>query len=148
MTKTYSNRTNARRAGVAAGNPTDRIAITVHKSTEGVRFGWKLGVVQHKPAKRSVSVAAEARAAAVTAPVTRVEQNGVKRPAPGGLCAAVWEWLDAQPQATVKTLRDLAPSRGWNLNNVTSEFYSWQKFNRQHHEVRRDRSQAPSSHPG
>jgi hypothetical protein len=147
MPKTYSNRTNARRAGVAAGNPTDRVAITVHKSAEGVRFGWKLDAVPHSPTKRFVAVPSTAKAAMKT-PAPRLAQNGVKRPAPGGICAAVWDWLDTNPQATVRTLRDLAPARGWNINNVTSEFYSWRKFNGQHREVWRDRSQAHSSRSG
>lgn len=39
--KTYTNRNNARRAGVAAGVPAELVEITVHKSAEGVRFGWR-----------------------------------------------------------------------------------------------------------
>ena len=39
--KTYTKRENARRAGVAAGVPAELVEITVHKSAEGVRFGWK-----------------------------------------------------------------------------------------------------------
>lgn len=39
--KTYTNRNNARRAGVAAGVPAELVEITVHKNGDEVRFGWK-----------------------------------------------------------------------------------------------------------
>jgi len=61
--------------------------------------------------------------------VERVEQNGVKRPKDGGLCAAVWAWLDANPTATIKDAKAAAPENGWNENNVACEFYAWRKFN-------------------
>lgn len=38
---TYTRRENARRAGVAAGVPAERIKITVHESDGKVRFGWR-----------------------------------------------------------------------------------------------------------
>lgn len=121
-TKTYTNRTNARRAGVAAGIPAEQVEITVHKDEDEIRFGWKEmapapAMTTSKPTK------------AGTPKVERVEQNGVKRPAPGGLCAAVWEYLDKHTKATAKDLREVAPSKEWNINNVTCEFYAWRKFN-------------------
>lgn len=58
----------------------------------------------------------------------REERNGVKRPSAGGLCAAVWDWLDANPEATIKELREVAPAHGWNANNVACEFYARRKF--------------------
>ena len=61
--------------------------------------------------------------------VERVEQNGVKRPKDGGLCAAVWAWLDAHPGATIKDAKAAATDHGWNENNVACEFYAWRKFN-------------------
>lgn len=39
--KTYTKRTNARRAGIAAGVPAELVGITVHKDGYEVRFGWK-----------------------------------------------------------------------------------------------------------
>lgn len=119
-TKTYSNRNNARRAGVAAGVPAELVEITVHKNGDEVRFGWKEkapAITTSKPKKAAVPK------------VERVEQNGVKRPRSGGLCAAVWEYLDKHPKATVKDLREVAPSKEWNVNNVTCEYYAWRKFN-------------------
>ena len=41
-TTTYTKRVNARRAGVAAGIPSERVAITVHKEGDEVRFGSAL----------------------------------------------------------------------------------------------------------
>lgn len=127
--KTYTKRENARRAGVAAGVPAELVEITVHKSADGVRFGWK--------AMEAPATAAEAAPVVPTgkpkkeaAPkVERVEQNGVKRPKEGGLCAAVWAWLDANPGATIKDAKAAATDHGWNENNVACEFYAWRKFN-------------------
>lgn len=121
-TKTYTNRTNARRAGVAAGVPAELVEITVHKNGDEVRFGWK----EAAPAP-AITTSKPKKAPALK--VERVEQNGVKRPASGGLCAAVWEYLDKHPKATAKDLREVAPSKEWNVNNVTCEFYQWRKFN-------------------
>lgn len=136
-TKTYTKRDNARRAGVAAGIPKEQVQITVHKSGGEVRFGWK--AVQ-KPTQATRAAASTATATATgkrpqpprsdqQGKVQREERNGVKRPAPSGLCAAVWTWLDAHPTATVKELRELAPSKGWNPNNASCEYYGWRKFN-------------------
>jgi len=58
----------------------------------------------------------------------REERNGVKRPGPGGKCAAVWEYLDIYPTATAKEMREMAASIGWNLNNTSIEYYQWRKF--------------------
>lgn len=59
----------------------------------------------------------------------REEQNGVKRPAAGGLCAAVWDYLDAHPGTTAKQIREAAEGKGWNVNNAMCELYTWRKFN-------------------
>ncbi|MCY1367273.1 hypothetical protein D9M69_542010 [compost metagenome] len=131
QTKTYTNRTNARRAGVAAGVPAELVQITVHKSADGTRFGWK-----QKEAPAPAAEAAPAAPVVTTgkpkkepAPkVEREERNGVKRPRAGGLCAAVWAWLDANPGATIKDAKAAAPDHGWNENNVSCEFYAWRKF--------------------
>lgn len=65
--------------------------------------------------------------------VLRTERNGVKRPLPGGVCAQVWDALDAAIAAgtalTSKELPALAEQHGWNLNNVKIEFYGWRKYN-------------------
>ncbi|MCK6393731.1 hypothetical protein [Zoogloea sp.] len=121
--KTYTKRENARRAGVAAGVPAELVGITVHKDGDEVRFGWE---TLEAPAAPEMTTATPE----VVAPkVSRVEQNGVRRPKEGGLCAAVWAWLDAHPGATVKEAKAAAPDHGWNVNNVACEFYAWRKFN-------------------
>ncbi|RLK44533.1 hypothetical protein [Cupriavidus plantarum] len=135
-TKTYSNRTNARRAGVAAGTPAELVQITVHKDGDKVRFGWKAKEASAKgPHKRaqgaaSTPAASAARSRPVAAPAAaqREERNGVKRPKAGGLCAQVWDWLDAHPTATIKEAKAAAPEHDWNENNVSCEFYAWRKF--------------------
>lgn len=118
--KTYTKRVNARRAGVQTGIPSELVEITVHKLPKGVRFGWKRASM---PAKPAVTTGAKDKA-------LREERNGVKWPKEGSICRAVWDWLDAHPDATVKELKAVAPDHTWNLNNVTCEFYSWRKFHR------------------
>ena len=129
--KTYTKRENARRAGVAAGVPAELVEITVHKSAEGVRFGWKAmeapaPAAEAAPADAVVTTSKPKKAAAPK--VERVEQNGVKRPAPGGLCAAGWEWLDENGNCMPKDLKPVAEAKGWNLNNAQIELYQWRKF--------------------
>lgn len=122
--KTYTNRTNARRAGVQAGIPTEQVEITVHKSKDEVRFGFKRGDAPAAP----VASEKKAKAAApVVSTVKREERNGVKRPSPGGACAAVWDWLAAHPGASVKEAKAALPDL--NANNVSCEVYQWRKFN-------------------
>jgi hypothetical protein len=126
--KTYTKRENARRAGVAAGVPAELVEITVHKNGDEVRFGWK-AMEAPAPAAADAVVTTSKPKKAAAPKVERVEQNGVKRPKDGGLCAAVWAWLDAHPDATIKDAKAAAPENGWNANNVACEFYSWRKFN-------------------
>ena len=128
--KTYTNRTNARRAGVAAGVPSELVEITVHKNGDEVRFGWK---AMEAPAPAAEPVVTTSKPKKEAAPKVereeREERNGVKRPRAGGLCAAVWAWLDAHPTATIKDAKAAAPEHGWNENNVACEFCAWRKSN-------------------
>jgi hypothetical protein len=59
-------------------------------------------------------------------------RNGVKRPAPGGKCDAVWQALDAMRagnvEITAQAVADLAVAKHWNLANAQIEFYGWRKF--------------------
>lgn len=132
-TKTYTKRENARRAAVAAGIAKEQVEITVHKSKGEVRFGWKAAGQAPQAAQPAAITATATVTSKQPQPPTsapqREERNGVKRPAPGGLCAAVWDYLDAHPTATAKELREIAPSQGWNANNASCEFYQWRKFN-------------------
>lgn len=122
-TTTYTKRVNARRAGVAAGIPSERVAITVHKNGDEVRFGWKESATPVKPEKVTTD--------GKPAPSPKVEQeerNGVIRPKAGGVCAAVWAWLDANPGATPKSAKAEGEKCGWNLNNVSCEYYARRRF--------------------
>lgn len=129
---TYTRRENARRAGVAAGVPAERIKITVHKGDGEVRFGWK----EVEPssgdtgrAQRRQGAPATPTASTPAARPTRQhsESSAPKRPRAGGKCAAVWDYLDAHPMTTVKELREVAAAQGWNVNNATCELYAWRK---------------------
>lgn len=120
--KTYTKRENARRAGVAAGVPAELVEITVHKNGDEVRFGWK----QMDAAAPVIPTGKPKKEPAPK--VGREERNGVKRPRAGGLCAAVWAWLDANPTATIKDAKAAATDHGWNANNASIEFYQWRRF--------------------
>ncbi len=146
--KTYTNRNNARRAGVAAGVPAELVEITVHKNGDEVRFGWKAkqppASAAHGAANTPAATATESEPVApavavqgvttskpkkAAAPkVERVEQNGVKRPGPGK-CLEVWEYLDQHGNMKPKDLQPVAEARGWNINNASIELYQWRKFN-------------------
>lgn len=128
---TYTRRENARRAGVEAGVPAERIKLTVHKSDGEVRFGWKeveqssdAGRVQRRRGAAATQGAATP-AACPTPPPS--ESSAPKRPRAGGKCAAVWDYLDAHPLTTVRELREVAAAQGWNENNATCELYAWRK---------------------
>lgn len=122
-TKTYTKRVNARRAGVAAGIPSERVAITVHKNGEFTRFGWKESATPVKPQKVTTG-----SKPAPTPKVDQDERNGVKRPKEGGVCAAVWAWLDTNPDASLKDAKAEGEKLGWNMNNVSCEYYARRRF--------------------
>lgn len=132
--RTYTKRTNARRAGVQAGIPAERLVITVHKGDE-VRFGF----LDSKAARECVQGFAPPTVPMPATPSAETERsstaraqpevrNGVRRPAPGGVCRAVWDWLDANPMVSPKDAKVAAADHGWNKNNVSAEYYAWRKF--------------------
>lgn len=125
--KTYTKRENAKRAALAAGVPDELVEITVHKSAEGVRFGWK---AMEAPAPAAAeAVVTTGKPKKEPAPkVVRIEQNGVKRPGPGK-CLEVWEYLDQHGNMTPKDLKPVAAEKGWNENNALIEMYGWRRFN-------------------
>ena len=124
--KTYTNRENARRAGVAAGVPAELVEITVHKNGDEVRFGWKAMEAPAPAAAEAVVTTGKPKKEAAPK-VERVEQNGVKRPGPGK-CLEVWEYLDQHGNMKPKDLQPVAEAKGWNLNNAQIELYQWRKF--------------------
>jgi len=128
---TYTRRENARRAGVKAGVPAQRIKITVHKRNGEVRFGWRempeeaaAGRVQLQ-ATAATTPGASSTEAAPTPP--RSDCSTPKRPRAGGKCAAVWDYLDGHPMTTAAELREVATAQGWNVNNATCELYAWRR---------------------
>lgn len=79
------------------------------------------------PVIKAAIKAAQKQAPKTRAP--RIVQNGVKRPGPGGLCAAVWDYLDEKGNCSPKDMKPVAEARNWNYNNVRIELYQWRKFN-------------------
>jgi hypothetical protein len=59
----------------------------------------------------------------------RVTQNGVTRPSAGGKCDAVWVALDGMVAPTSAMIKEWAADNGQNVNNATTEFSQWRKFN-------------------
>ena len=130
---TYTRRENARRAGVKAGVPAKRIKITVHKRCGEVRFGWKEADPEGGDTGRlqppGTAAATQGASTLETGPTPpRSESSAPKRPRAGGKCAAVWDYLDANPTTTAKALREVASAQGWNANNATCELYAWRRF--------------------
>lgn len=111
--KTYASAKSAKAAAKKTGCSNPLIV-----EVDG-RYRWSAS--KAKPAAAKKGTAAPK--------VQRVERNGVKRPAPGGLCAAVWEYLDKHGNQTPAELRPVAEAKGWNQNNTSLELYAWRKFN-------------------
>jgi hypothetical protein len=126
--KTYTKRTNAKRAAVAAGIPEAEVEISVHKVTgEAPRFGFKRKETQvQAPAKAATAVKRAPASAAPHKP--RASAAGITRPRAGGKCDAVWRTLDAHPNWRLADARAWAEKGGHNVNNVVCEFYRWRKF--------------------
>lgn len=120
---TYSNRSNARRAALQAGLDRDKVEITVHKLGDEIRFGWREYIAIAENVMTTVGVLN------VSLPTKRSEINGVKRPLSGGVCAAIWEWLDKNPHATLSDIKKIGLAVGWNKNTVTRQFYERRHFN-------------------
>lgn len=88
--------------------------------------------VQEQPAVQPAAAPQRAPSAPKTAPAPkapREERNGVKRPKPGGKCAAVWDHLDSHGNMEAKDLRAVAEAKGWNVNNSLIELSVWRRFN-------------------
>lgn len=123
MALTYSNRSNARRAALQAGLDRDRVEITVHKSGDEVRFGWR----------EQVELVREVMSALggldVSFSAKFIEKNGIKRPRSGGVCAAIWEWLDLNSNATMSDIKIVGIEMGWNVNTLSRQYYEYRKFN-------------------
>ena len=120
--KTYTKRENARRAGVAAGVPDELVEITVHKSAEGVRFGWKQMEAPAPVAADAVVTTGKPKKAAAPK-VERIEQNGVKRPGPGK-CLEVWDYLDQHGNMSRRTCSRSRRRRGGTSTMRRSSFTS------------------------
>ncbi|SFU77152.1 hypothetical protein [Nitrosospira multiformis] len=145
MDKTYASAKGAKAAAKKAGLDPQQVTITEVETDEGVRYGYRVAeapaaVEVEEQVEAVVNTAAEGEAevpaAEVTTPakpkkvrVVREERNGVKRPLAGGLCAAVWDYLDEKGNLQPKDLREVAATKGWNVNNVQIELYQWRKFN-------------------
>lgn len=134
MTKTYTNRSNAKRAAMAAGIPESEVELTVHKvAGEKPRFGFKRKEMQPSAPAKAATAAHRAPAAKATstraAGAQREQRAGIARPRAGGACDAVWCALDKHPQWKLADIRAWAERGGTSPNNAMIEFYRWRRFN-------------------
>lgn len=99
-----------------------------------------------KEAPASVNKTRNNAKKATPAPVTKTEatettkakrppaviQNGVQRPRPGGLCAAVWEITENLAKdgemPTIAQVKEIAAKKGLNPTNVSIEYYRCRQF--------------------
>jgi hypothetical protein len=149
--QTYSNKSNAKRAGIKAivknrgvaevevkANPAKFFTIEGNKESGfhphyltdrvGVVSGEK--EVELKVERKKINAKLDK-----SFPIEkdRPEQNGIRRPSAGGKCRAIWDACDTMQSEggmpAPKTIKALAGERGWNVNNAIIEMYQWRKFN-------------------
>lgn len=101
----------------------NRVDITVHKFDGGVRFGWKERVAL---AGGAITTGSKCDTLVAEVPISR---NGIKRPKAGGVCSAIWEWLDRNRQADLRYVKRVCLEAGWNINTVTRQYYEHRRFN-------------------
>lgn len=113
-TRTYTKRTNARRAALRTGLRTDQIEITVHKFSGEVRFGWRpielLAITTENQCLPSVMA-------------LRGMGSVGNPPSPGTKCSLIWDWLAEHPAATLGEAKVAGSKFGWNINTLTRQFY-------------------------
>lgn len=149
--KTYSNKSNAKRAAIKAGVNLDN--VTFVQNAEG--WYWEENAVEQAVAAAIAEVDTRAEDEALAAvnlklvevepkqaPAgnglkierNREERNGIKRPSVGGKCRQVWDACDAQYNngkgmiPMPKDIKAWAEANGHNCNNAVIELYQWRKF--------------------
>jgi len=86
-----------------------------------------------KEAKKAEKEVKKAEAKAAKEAARMPQQNGIRRPKPGGLCARAWEIFDdvsarnGSP-ASIKEAMVIAKEQNLNEANVRAEYASWRKF--------------------
>lgn len=58
----------------------------------------------------------------------RAEQNGVKWPSVGTVCALIWAQFEANPAIRAGELAALADANGWNRTTVGCQYTTWRRF--------------------
>jgi hypothetical protein len=97
-----------------------------HYDKDEFREAWDR--ISHDVFGRNEPRQADVQASSKAARSPREERNGVKRPGPGGKCAAVWDYLDIYPDTISAEMYEVAAAMGWNLNNTKTEFSQWRRF--------------------
>lgn len=150
--KTYTSKSNAKRAGIKAivkdrgileatvkANPDEYFSIEGEK---GAFYPHFVGTSQVKTTNDELNQAAQLSKPQATSNQTpglkiekeRSEQNGITRPSIGGKCRAIWDACDnfhaTQGKLPMpKEIKAIAAENGWNENNAVIEMYQWRRFN-------------------
>lgn len=59
----------------------------------------------------------------------RKEQNGVRMPSIGTICHNLWEIYFSMDHPTIKKVKEVADTYGYDRTTATIQFYQWRKFN-------------------
>ena len=123
--KTYASKSGAKKAAKRQGlNVEDLTFLQDLQGEDPNRWYWK------EPVKEAAPVVEPGKGIKIEK--DRPEQNGITKPSIGGKCRAIWDACDLMwannDVPTVKSVRDLAAEKGWNVNNAVIEYYQWRKF--------------------
>lgn len=153
--KTFSSKSNAKRAALKAGLAAEMLQLERIPATEHAPEVWCVVEPGDETAATEVAEVTQedVQAAAdhaeteieeqgdetprkgVAIQKDREERNGYRRPSAGGKCAAVWDYCDwflndngENIPPKPKDLKHWAEKHGHNPNNAVIELYQWRKF--------------------
>lgn len=90
-------------------------------------------VTEEAPAPAPVA-APKSKSAGTKIQKDRPEQNGVKRPSAGTICAAIWDALDIKriqlngATPSFKDLKAMQDANGWQRNTAVTQYQRWKEF--------------------
>ncbi len=95
--------------------PKMAFGVPMPTNTVGVMAGRK---VEKRPQKEKK----------YTIEKNREQQNGLKRPSKGTICAELWDCYDKMGDPEIKYVKQFAEANGFDQTTATIQFYRWRKF--------------------
>ena len=95
--------------------PKMAFGVPLPTNTVGVMAGRK---VEKRPQKEKK----------YTIEKNREQQNGLKRPSKGTICAELWDCYDKMGDPEIKYVKQFAEANGFDQTTATIQFYRWRKF--------------------